>query len=101
MPFKKGKPKTGGKVKGTPNKLTQQMRSVKEVVLNAFNEMQQDPKANILAWGKQNPKDFYTIAAKLIPTELNAKVEGDIKMRDLIITPASKKIKEEKSDGSK
>lgn len=90
-----------GKPVGTVNETTKLMRSVKEVVLNAFNELQQDPKANILTWGKENPKDFYTIAAKLIPTELNAKVEGDIKMRDLIITPASKEIKEEKADDSK
>lgn len=73
MPFEKGKPKTGGKVKGTPNKLT---RTVKETVLAAFNDLQNDPKANILAWAKDEPTEFYKIAAKLIPTEVNAKVEN-------------------------
>lgn len=73
MPFQKGKPKTGGKVKGTPNKLT---RTVKETVLAAFNDLQNDPKANILAWAKDEPTEFYKIAAKLIPTEVNAKVEN-------------------------
>ncbi len=60
-----------GKPKGATNKIN---RTVKEVVLAAFNELQLDPKANILAWGKKNPKDFYAVAAKLIPTELKAQV---------------------------
>lgn len=73
MAAKKGHKKLGGRTKGTPNKLT---RTVKEVVLAAFNELQDDPKANILTWGKANPKDFYQVAAKLIPTEVSAKVES-------------------------
>ena len=68
-PFKPGE---GGRPKGIPNKLT---KTVKETVLAAFNELQEDPKANILEWGKENPKEFYQIAAKLIPTEIQAKVE--------------------------
>lgn len=64
--FKKGNP---GKPKGATNILT---RTVKETVLAAFNELQSDPKANIIDWGKKNPGLFYQIAAKLIPTELNA-----------------------------
>ena len=76
MTFKKGdkKPTTSGKKKGTLNKATVLMVSVRDTVLNAFNEMQADPKANILAWGKENPKDFYNIAAKLIPNEISNKV---------------------------
>lgn len=66
--FQKG---NKGKQKGTQNKLT---RTVKETVLGAFNDLQKDPKANILAWAKKNPKEFYQIAAKLIPTELNANI---------------------------
>lgn len=71
MAAKKGHEKKGGRQKGSLNKFT---KTVKEVVLGAFNEMQEDPKANILAWGKENPKDFYNIAAKLIPTELGGSV---------------------------
>lgn len=73
MAFKKGKEKTGGKVKGTPNKLT---KTVKETVLAVFNDLQQDPQANLLAWGTDNPTEFYKIAAKLIPTEVNANVQS-------------------------
>lgn len=72
MPFKKGKVKTGGKVKGTPNKIT---KTVKETVLAVFNTMQDDPKVNLLAFGKKYPRDFYAIAAKLIPSEITANVE--------------------------
>ena len=72
MGFEKGHQKIGGKVKGTPNKLT---RTVKETVLAVFDDLQADPKANLLSWGKENPTEFYKIAAKLIPTEVNANVE--------------------------
>ena len=76
MPFKKGQAKTGGKKKGTPNKLT---RTVKETVLAVFDDLQADPKANLLAWGKSNPTEFYKIAAKLIPTEIKGDVELNVK----------------------
>lgn len=72
MGFKAGHKKIGGKTKGTPNKLT---RTVKECVLEAFNKLQEHPTSNILSWAEKNPKDFYQVAAKLIPTEVNAKVE--------------------------
>ncbi len=77
MGFEKGHKKLGGKVKGTPNKIT---KTVKETVLAVFNDLQSDPKNNLLEFGKKYPRDFYQIAAKLIPTELNAKVE-EIKIR--------------------
>ena len=57
-----------GKPKGTPNRLT---KTVKETILAAFNKLQSDPKANMLEWAKKHPKDFYLIAAKLIPTEIS------------------------------
>ena len=44
MGFEKGHQKIGGKVKGTPNKLT---RTVKETVLAVFDDLQADPKANL------------------------------------------------------
>lgn len=67
--FEKG---NAGKPKGAVNKIT---KTVKETVLAAFNDLQNDPKANILAWAKDEPTEFYKIAAKLIPTEVNASVE--------------------------
>lgn len=75
--FQPGNP---GKPKGTTNKLT---KTVKETVLAAFNELQLDPKANIIEWGRQKPGDFYQIAAKLIPTEVSAKVDATVTGPDL------------------
>jgi hypothetical protein len=77
-PFEKGNKAASGR---GPNKIT---RTVKETVLAAFQDLQEDPKANLLKWGKDNPTEFYKIAAKLIPTEVNAKVE-DITVKQLII----------------
>lgn len=67
--FKKGE---GGRPKGTPNKLT---KTVRETVLSAFNALQEDAAHNITAFAKKYPRDFYNIAAKLIPTEITGKIE--------------------------
>ena len=66
--FKEGNP---GRPPGVQNKLTS---TVKETVLNAFNQLQNDPKNNIVAFAQKYPRDFYQIAAKLIPTEINARI---------------------------
>jgi|SRR6476620_4599825 len=70
--FGKGNP---GKPKGATNHLT---RTVKEAVLEAFNELQSDKKNNLLAFAKKHPRDFYAIAAKLIPTDIKAEVKSKI-----------------------
>lgn len=64
-----------GRPKGTPNKLT---RTVKETVLSVFQNLQEDPKHNLTAFAKKYPKDFYNIAAKLIPTELTGEISHTI-----------------------
>lgn len=64
-----------GRKKGVPNKFT---RSVKEAVQAAFDEIQKDPKANLIAWGRANPGDFYRLSGKLIPTAVDAKVTGSV-----------------------
>lgn len=62
--FAKGE---GGRPKGAKNKLT---ITVRETVLNVFNKLQGDQKHNLEAFAKENPKEFYQIAAKLIPSEI-------------------------------
>jgi hypothetical protein len=69
------------------------MKSVKETVLNAFNELQSDPVANIVEWGRNNPKDFYNIAAKLIPIDLKATVDQQV----TIPAPSQKRLAEIKA----
>lgn len=71
MPFEPGKEKTGGRVAGVPNKLT---KTVKETVLEVFNKLQESKEHNIEAFAQKYPRDFYNIAAKLIPTEVQAKI---------------------------
>lgn len=69
-PFQKG---NKGKPKGASNKVS---KTVKQAVLEVFNKIQDDPKANLEAFAKKYPRDFYQIAAKLIPTEVDASVKG-------------------------
>lgn len=73
--FKPGNP---GKPPGATNKLT---KTVKETVLSVFNELQDDPKTDLKAFAKKYPRDFYNIAAKLIPTELTGTVKNVIRVR--------------------
>ena len=68
-PFEKGNP---GKPKGATDTYP---RTVKETVLKVFNELQGNPKHNLTSFAEKYPRDFYTIAAKLIPTEIAGKVE--------------------------
>lgn len=75
MAFKKGQPKLGGRTSGTPNTLT---KTVKERVLEVFTELQEDPVANMKSWAKTEPTEFYKIAAKLIPAEINANIDHKI-----------------------
>jgi len=72
--FKKGAP---GKPKGAVNKTT---KLVKEVFAEAFNALQQDPTVNLIEWGKREPTEFYKLASKLIPTQMN--VEANMNLSD-------------------
>lgn len=62
-----------------PGKLT---KTVKETVLSVFNELQEDQKHNLKAFAEKHPRDFYSIAAKLIPTEITGTVKTVIKVSE-------------------
>lgn len=89
-PFEKG---NKGKPKGASMNLTKQMRTVKETVLNVFNELQSDAEHNLTAFAKANPRDFYNIAAKLIPTEITGSLNGEITVRSFTLTKSSARDK--------
>ena len=72
--FKKGAP---GKPKGAVNKTT---KLVKEVFADVFNDIQSHPTANLKAWAIQEPTEFYRLASKLIPTQMN--IEANIGLKD-------------------
>lgn len=77
MPFEPGKSgNPEGRPKGTPNVLT---RTVRQAVLDAFNAIQEDENHNLAWFAEKYPRDFYAIAAKLIPTEIAAKVDATVK----------------------
>lgn len=64
--FQKGNP---GKPKGYPNKVKLGVKAVRACFIDAFNELQKDPKANVIAWGKANPSEFYKILPRILPLD--------------------------------
>jgi hypothetical protein len=64
MPFTKGRKKTGGRQLGTPNKFTGTFREAVQVVYEGLGG-----HAAFLRWARENPSEYYKIAARLIPTE--------------------------------
>lgn len=57
--------KTGGRQKGTPNRITKAFR---EAVQTVYSRIGGD-KA-FATWAQDNPTEFYRIAARLIPQEM-------------------------------
>jgi len=70
--FTKGmkRPAGAGRKKGTPNKITAEIR---DVFLKTFKSLQRDTKAKqaLRQWAKDNATEFYKLAAKLLPKEFN------------------------------
>lgn len=72
MRYEKGESgNPSGRPKGAANIVT---KTVKQTVLEVFNALQKDPKHNLKAFARKYPRDYYNIAAKLIPTEVKAEV---------------------------
>lgn len=69
--FKKGEKRPGqGRPKGVKNKTTV---AIKEAFREAFDEM--GGVDALVRWGQDNPTQFYQLASKLIPTEVEQKTE--------------------------
>jgi hypothetical protein len=75
MPFQQGQKKTGGRQAGTPNQLTGAFR---EAVLHVYKGL--GGHAAFLAWARENPTEYYRIAARLIPVELRQEVDNTIRV---------------------
>ena len=69
MGFQKGKPKTGGRLPGVNNRFTGAFREAVQVVYNGLGG-----HTAFLEWAKENRTEYYRIAARLIPGEMQ---EGD------------------------
>lgn len=70
--------KTGGRAKGTPNKLTSKVREAFERAFELLQEGDDESPARLDNWARLNPDEFYKLASKLIPTEISADVKGTL-----------------------
>ena len=64
--------KLGGRRKGSVNHFT---RSVREVIAETFDQLQIVPGVNLLDWATENPTEFYKLAAKLIPLQVETETK--------------------------
>lgn len=64
MAFIPGRRKTGGRQRGTPNQFTGTFREALRVVYEGLGG-----HAAFIQWARENPTEYYRIAARLIPTE--------------------------------
>ncbi len=64
--------KTGGRPPGALNKRT---RNVKAALERAFERM--GGVRALVAWGRDNPTEFYKIWAKLLPRDLNITMDAE------------------------
>lgn len=89
--FKKGQKKRNQGKRG-PNKLT---KSVKDAFQHVFNDLQKDPEqAYALGkWAKEQPVEFYKLAAKLIPQDIKANVTATVKTPGLEVVAAALGLK--------
>ena len=76
MTFQKGKiSNPSGRPKGAKGKLTS---TFKELLIRTINELESEGKVTLAKFARENPRDFYLIAARLIPTELMGGTENKI-----------------------
>ena len=66
------------RAKAAPRGESRLTRAVKDVVLETFNQMQEKPGVNLFDWAQSEPTEFYKLASKLIPSEINSTVKGEM-----------------------
>ena len=67
--------KTGGRRKGTPNKLT---RDLREMILGALADV--GGRDYLAAQAETNPSAFLSLLGKLVPTEITGRDDGPIEV---------------------
>lgn len=65
--------KTGGRVAGTPNKLS---GTAKDNIAAVFNRL--GGTAAMAKWAEENPNQFYQIYAKLIPVQVSGDADNPV-----------------------
>lgn len=74
-------PNTGRKPLGRPAGVPNKYAIVKNTILKVFEDLQQDPIANLFEWAVTNPTEFYKIASKILPLEIEAVVKQTITVK--------------------
>jgi hypothetical protein len=82
--------KTGGRTKGTPNKLN---AAVKEAIIAAFNKV--GGESYLVDVAKTDPRTFCTLLGKVLPTQLTGAEEGPIRVANESGQSARDKIRAE------
>jgi molybdopterin biosynthesis enzyme len=75
--------KTGGRKKGTPNKITTDIRAMISAALEKVGG-----EKYLVSVAKKDPKAFLTLVAKVIPTELSVDL-GPVSVKVLRFTDAA------------
>lgn len=68
-----GRKRTGGRPPGTPNKTTV---AVKEAIMNAFELV--GGQQYLVMVALKDPKTFCTLLGRVLPAELNAKLQAEV-----------------------
>lgn len=80
--FKEGNDLGKGRPKGAKNKITKAFKDLLVETIHALEDNSEvkegDPKTGLMAFAKDNPKDFYRIASKLVPQEMAAELTGEV-----------------------
>jgi hypothetical protein len=63
--------KTGGRQKGTPNKLSV---TAKDNFICVFEDLNGENLDHMKEWAKENPNQFYALYAKLLPLQMEASI---------------------------
>lgn len=72
----KGTPKTGGRLKGTPNKLTADLKSM---ILGALSEV--GGQKYLAEQAEKNPAAFMTLIGKVLPLQVTGEGGGALVLR--------------------
>lgn len=80
--------KTGGRVKGTPNKETKALR---EMILQALDEQESGGIEYLKIQAKENPTAFMSLLGKVLPTTISGDKENPLtvinEVRRVIVKP--------------
>lgn len=86
MAFKKGESgNPNGRAKGSQNKITKAFKDILTETIHKLEDnsdkSEDEAKTGLLAFAKENPKEFYKIASKLVPQEMVGDFTGEVTIR--------------------